>query len=390
MRNKRKLKGTVHYAKDAAGHFIQIPIREVRPDYYMIDLVRAGKRERKCFSDIEQARVWCQQKAIEIMNEGLAVFRLNDEQKRDALKALELLKGRAKLVEVAQEWVKRNPDTGGKTVLRACAEYLFDMKKSDCRRVSIMEKRQKFRLFCVDYGKSLIEGLDVQDMAAWCDSKGYHGTNRDNYMRALKALLNFAKGNKRQRRKRDERLPDIMKPEEVERLFRKANKRVPEIVPMLTVLFFCGLRPHEAMRLKWSDINLEDRLITISAEITKTRTVRTVEIPDNAVLWLAATRKKSGLLSETPNIYRKRRERLMKLVKMEEWPPDVTRHTFATAHYWHHQDAGKTMTALGHFANVATFIRHYKSLMTPSESKRFWEIKPQGPGKIIKLNAASA
>ena len=58
---RRKQKTAVHYAKDQSGKFIRIPIREVRPGYYMVDYRREGKTERKAWSspDLVDTRGWC-------------------------------------------------------------------------------------------------------------------------------------------------------------------------------------------------------------------------------------------------------------------------------------------------------------------------------------------
>ena len=81
----------------------------------------------------------------------------------------------------------------------------------------------------------------------------------------------------------------------------------------------------------------------------------------------------------------------MKLAKIDRWPVDVSRHTYATAHYMAHQDAAKTAAQLGHFEGLSTFTRHYKGLMTPRDAAKYWKIKPvKNENNIIQMAAAGA
>ena len=57
---------------------------------------------------------------------------------------------------------------------------------------------------------------------------------------------------------------------------------------------FCGLRQAEIARLDWRAIDLASGILTVGAEIAKTSSRRTVEIPDNARAWLALYAKESG------------------------------------------------------------------------------------------------
>ena len=54
---------------------------------------------------------------------------------------------------------------------------------------------------------------------------------------------------------------------------------------------FCGLRQAEITRLDWRAVDLASGILTVGAEIAKTSSRRTVEIPDNARAWLASMRQ---------------------------------------------------------------------------------------------------
>lgn len=384
MRGKRKRRELKQPAFTVAG----IRIREIRPGYFMADFRRMGKAERKCFRSRGEAETWASAKGQEIINRGLDAFRLSDDERRDALRALEILRGSATLAAAAEEYIRRHPLARGESLARLCARYLVDMGRRGCRPISVQEKRQKFRLFCADHGRDASGALDAGMIDEWADAKGYRGTNRENYVGALRSLLNFRDGRQRVKMQRDERLPVTWSADAVSAMFAAAENdpALHPVLPALAVLWFCGLRPHEVLRLTWAHIDLEGRTIRVTPDITKVRAVRNVDIPANAARWIAAYASGAPrpLVSGGPHVFRRLREALMAAAGIKAWPADVSRHTFATAHYGAHQDAAATMAQLGHFESAAIFTRHYKGLMPPAGAAGYWQIIPAS-GRIIEL-----
>ena len=65
----------------------------------------------------------------------------------------------------------------------------------------------------------------------------------------------------------------------------------------------------------------------------------------------------------------------MKAAKIEKWPPDVLRHSFASAHYAFHRDPARTAVIMGH-RDQNMLLTHYRDVMKPSEAARYWMIRP--------------
>ena len=59
-----------------------------------------------------------------------------------------------------------------------------------------------------------------------------------------------------------------------------------ELVPLLAVSFFCGIRRAEALRLDWSAIDLHENFVKLPASITKTKQGRHIVISENCRAWL--------------------------------------------------------------------------------------------------------
>ena len=64
--------------------------------------------------------------------------------------------------------------------------------------------------------------------------------------------------------------PTITTAEEFEKLLKYCVKRKWfDRVALFVLVAFCGVRREEASKLKWSDINLQDRIIEIGDNIAK-------------------------------------------------------------------------------------------------------------------------
>lgn len=356
--------------------------RKTGKKYYAVNLRRGGQDSRKFFSTLEAATIHCQQKSNEIKRNGYGAFQLSDTQRLDALEAVTLLGGTTTLTAAVKEYLRIYPRQKAESVLRTAAKYLRDMKAEGRRRISIMEKRQKFRLFCREFGRRNTASITKADVIAWADKRGYKGQNKDNYVGAILSLLNFYAGNKR-KPGRKAWVPVTWGPERVEKIFRLAEEQVSDAVPWLVLLWFCGMRPGEAEKLTWENVRLDDGNIFIDAETSKIAASRTVDLSPNALRWLTAYRKISGSVSGGMSIARAYRERIKELLGVDRWPNDVARHTFATAHYTHFGDAAKTLSQMGHFEGPQTFVRHYKGMMTTKDAAAFWQIEPSSTAVIL-------
>jgi integrase len=89
--------------------------------------------------------------------------------------------------------------------------------------------------------------------------------------------------------------PGILTVSEVQALLEAAT---PEFLPAIVLGLFAGLRPEsEVWRLKWEDIDMDERLIDV-AHSKNTAGHRYVRIEDNLAEWLlpGETRRHTGFL----------------------------------------------------------------------------------------------
>ena len=83
--------------------------------------------------------------------------------------------------------------------------------------------------------------------------------------------------------------PKVLTPEDMTTLLNYCyKKKWYDRLAVFVLVGFCGVRTEEASKMKWSDINLETQVVSVSAEIAKKKAFRNNKIPPNALMWFLA------------------------------------------------------------------------------------------------------
>jgi integrase len=72
--------------------------------------------------------------------------------------------------------------------------------------------------------------------------------------------------------------------------------------PLITFLYYCGVRSDEAKQIEWSQVNLDARLIRLEDDQTKTEEARTLPLPSVLVMMLKETEPKHGKVFSATNL----------------------------------------------------------------------------------------
>ncbi|HOW97331.1 MAG TPA: site-specific integrase [Kiritimatiellia bacterium] len=368
-------------------HYHGFAIRPTGFGTWMADNCDRTKRLRKCFDTLAEAKTWAENKSVDLKNHGLLALTLSDPDRRDAVAALTILSGATTLEKAAREYIRRHPQHNAEKLSWTCWRYLRQLYREGARPVTIKNARWKLRLWCKTEGENLTAGISRTEVDAWIERRGYKGQSRRGYERQLNALLSFYAGTRKRRELADATPPPVFTPQDVERLMFAAEQHDPGMVAPLTLLLFCGLRPYEMMRLTWDKIHLAEGEVIVPPEASKVRQARAVKLEPCALRWLAASRG-SGNVAPGQYELRRRREALMEKAEIEAWPPDVARHTFASALYALKSDAAYVAAQLGHFGSLGVFARHYKAVMRQADAERFWTIEPHKKENVMVLGAS--
>ncbi|TXH46730.1 MAG: hypothetical protein E6Q97_28915 [Desulfurellales bacterium] len=192
---------------------------------------------------------------------------------------------------------------------------------------------------------------DAKTFFSWCIKRGYLHSNP---CAAIDRPLC------------DEKAPGIHTPEEVEKLLEAARAQDRDVMRLLCIQYFAGLRPSEAARLTEADIGEE--ALKVSAR-SKSRKRRLVAIHSTLRAWL----NQGGQL---PVKNLTKRLRAVRKSAGLSWPHDVTRHSFASYHLAAFKNASETAHELGHHSQSMLYA-NYREVVSSKQAEAFWQILPK-------------
>ena len=371
----------------------------VKKEKFFVVIYRGaeGERKKKHFKDRGEARLFYDQKKVELVNFGTAAATLDEKARAEYLECKELLEPyrislrdavKALLPQLEAENASTNVETALKDFLEAkkadkmSARYLKDLKS----RLGIFSKK---------FGSRNMASITTADIDDWLRCRPGDAINRNNYKRILGVFFGYfmKRGSllknpalNASKAKEAPKPVGILTPEQATALLKNCPD---EILPAVALGLFAGLRPEsEVWRLEWQHIDFDQGLIEIDARKTKTSAHRFVTILDNLRDWLLPHKKTKGAVSPSGDKYYSLLQGAREAAKISEWPQDCLRHSYGSYHYGKFQDIGRTTAQMGH-TNSNTFLKSYRKRVTPAEADKYWEIKPavktrKLPGKAKK------
>lgn len=76
-------------------------------------------------------------------------------------------------------------------------------------------------------------------------------------------------------------------------------------------------------------------------------------------------------------------------VKLIEWAEDVMRHSYGSYRLAQCQDVARVSLEMGNTPQIV--FSHYRELVKPKETERYWKIAPASiKGKVVRFTAAKA
>lgn len=196
----------------------------------------------------------------------------------------------------------------------------------------------------------------------------------------------------------------ILTPEDAATLLSSCH---PSILPGVVIGMFCGLRQAEIARLDWRAVDLATSIIFAGADIAKTSSRRTVEIPDNARAWLASHARAFGPLwpasEEARNLWNLGRikagfgpffstraavhEAQAGRDDLRPWPDNALQHSAISYRLALTRDVPRVATEPGN--SPAIVQRHYAELVKPDAARRFFGILPSEAANVVPMKGAA-
>jgi integrase len=167
--------------------------------------------------------------------------------------------------------------------------------------------------------------------------------------------------------------PEIFTVDALRSLLNAANDIAPDVLPMLTIGAFAGLREAEIQRLDWSEVELVRGHIDVKAAKAKSAKRRIVPIQPNLAAWLATYVGMNGRV--VPKGARRKLDHVRKAANLSRWPKNGLRHSFGSYRLAAIHDAPRVAAELGHTSPQMLYST-YRELVMPEEAARYWNVLP--------------
>lgn len=323
---------------------------------YTIAFYHDGRRRRRMFTDLEKAKKEAKLAAEKIQH-GLAAN--NDLSSRDReqfhaarrllgpldtpmvsaieeyVRAREIL-GDIPLVTAVQEFMRQNDGvTLGVTVPQVCEEMLEAKRQDNVSRVHLIQLKGLFN---------------------FARQRNYLPKSEITEASRLSKVKVPAKDN------------EIYTPDQFEKLLRPAPV---DLIPILAIRGFAGIRGAELDRLDWDAVNLERRHIELRATQAKTADRRLIPISENLAAWIEPLMNSGPII---PASWRRREASNLAKELGIGWPRNVLRHSFISYRVALTGDVPRTALESGNSPDV--IFRHYREVVDEEAAKVWFGIMP--------------
>ena len=142
------------------------------------------------------------------------------------------------------------------------------------------------------------------------------------------------------------------------------------------IMLFAGIRPAEVERLRWKHVCLEDKVISIPPQHSKTGGARHVSLQPALSSILKRVRRPADMPVTPANWKQKWRQVRARFSALtgRPWQADVLRHTFASYHARQFRDFSSLQMDMGH-SSLSLLRTRYLNMegISRRESAAFWQ-----------------
>jgi integrase len=360
------------------------PYRHSKKHKFIVDL-RAFGKGRMFFKTRAEADAEAMRQKTLLERHGREAIGLAQREMSDFITAKRRLAEYGESINDATEFridhlerVRRH----GITVAQLADEVVEAKRRDGRSEVYLRDLRYRLSKFVQDFGARPIAGITVDELDNWLRALPYSPQSRRNYRTIVGLLFSYAESRgiidrnlilRTAKPKLVDRPPEIFTVDELRSLLEAATRTAHDVVPMLAVGAFAGLREAEIQRLDWSEIDLARGHIEIKAAKAKSARRRIIPIQPNLAAWLRSYAGMKGPL--VPIGARKKLDRVRKAAGLARWPKNGLRHSFASYRLAAIHDAPRVAAELGHTGPQMLYST-YRELVLPEEAERYWKLTP--------------
>jgi integrase len=365
----------------------QIVARPYRHDpqfKFVVDLRGFGKG-RRFFKTRSEAEAEAFRQRTLLEKHSRELIGLSRREMSRIIEAKQRLAEYGKTIEDAAEFFLDHLDKvlrHGITVSTLTDELIRAKRSDGMSKDYLDDLRLRLKVFCRDFGSKPIAGITVEELDHWLRGLPVSPKSRANYRANVSVLFGHAMRRRiidsnpvllTARPKLIDRAPEIFEVDELQALLDAATRVAPDLVPMLAIGAFAGLREAEIRRLDWSEVDLDRAHIEVKAAKAKSARRRIIPIQPNLMAWLEPYAGRSGKVA--PSSPRRPLVQAKKAAGLARWPNNGLRHSFASYRLAAIHDAPRVSAELGH-TSPQMLYGTYRELVLPAEAERYWKITP--------------
>jgi integrase len=277
------------------------------------------------------------------------------------------------------------------TVSQLADELLKAKLRDGMSNAYLRDLRSRLARFSGDFGKRPITAITVEEIDNWLHDLPLSPQSRVNYRSVIGVLFSHALKRRMidsnpithtAKPKKHDNPPEIFTVDELRALLEAAQRTAPDVLPMLAIGAFAGLRDAEIKRLDWSEVDLARGHIEVKAAKAKTARRRIIPIQPNLSAWLSPYASMKG--NVVPEGRRRKLVRVRETAGILKWPNNGLRHSFASYRLAAIHDAPRVSSELGHTSPHLLYST-YRELVHPEEAERYWKIEPVNEGSVISF-----
>jgi integrase len=361
-----------------------LPYRHHEKYKFVLDLRPFG-RGRKFFKHRSEADAERKRQLTTLERHGREAVGLPQHELSDFIRARKTLAGYGKTINDAVGFFVDHLERVRRckiTVSQLSAEVIEAKRKDGMSNAYLSDLELRLRHFRLDFSDRPIAGISVEEIDNWLRALPGSPKSRANYRANVGVLFSYA--TKRRmletnpvlhtaKPKLPDNPPEIFTVDELRALLDTANRVSPDVLPMLAIGAFAGLRDAEIKRLDWSEVDLARQHIEVKAKKAKSARRRIVPIQPNLGEWLRPYAAMKG--SVVPEGARGKLDRVCKAAGLSRWPNNGLRHSFASYRLAACYDAPRVAGELGHMSPQMLYST-YREVVLPEEAERYWKLVP--------------
>jgi integrase len=268
------------------------------------------------------------------------------------------------------------------TVADLAEEVLQAKSKDGMSATYITDLRKRLVRFNADFGQRKIATITVEELDNWLRAIPGSPKSRANYRANIGVLFSYATRRRMidsnpmlhtARPKLPDKPPEIFAVDELRSLLEAARRTASDVLPMLAIGAFSGLRDAEIKRLDWSEVDQKRAHIEVKAQKAKSARRRIVEMQPNLRDWLRPYTGMTGAV--VPANWRKKLDSVRRTARLARWPQNGLRHSFASYRLAAIDNAPRVAAELGH-TSPQMLYSSYRELVRREEAERYWKIAP--------------